>query len=348
MASRVSFPILKEDISGNFTLDKNVDVNDITIKKNGVLMDPQPTIYNNGDGTYYFEISESAKYTALLNGIEQDELKDVYICSDDNLTDENIEETPAKGKIQKDGEGDLYVYTDGSSEILDESDVIDNLTSTDTDKPLSANQGKHLEDNKIEISDIIDNLTSTDTNKPLSAKQGKVLKDAQTLNFANEHFIDDTKTISQNIEKLDEAIYVSQGENGGGQLSYRTIYAPVLEADATKDSEIPSQLQFWVDGGISKIKVSTYFNKRTTDIRLRVRALVWTEDIDSYAQMSVIFNGVTYGGTLMNNESAEQDEIVIDFSAIENGLQKVDVKLSSTGSYDAYMKNVVIDVESIA
>ena len=33
---------------------------------------------------------------------------------------------------------------------------------------------------KINISDIIDNLTSTDTGKPLSAKQGKVLKDLLT------------------------------------------------------------------------------------------------------------------------------------------------------------------------
>ena len=64
------------------------------------------------------------------------------------------------------------------------NDIKDNLTSTDTDKPLSANQGKVLKglidakdlSVKVNVSDIKDNLTSSDTNKPLSANQGKVLK----------------------------------------------------------------------------------------------------------------------------------------------------------------------------
>ena len=94
---------------------------------------------------------------------------------------------------------------------VNKTDIVDNLTSTNTDKPLSANQGKVLKDeiglkanttdltahtgntgihvttsdktkwnkvdNKIDKTDIVDNLTSTNTDKPLSAKQGKVLKD---------------------------------------------------------------------------------------------------------------------------------------------------------------------------
>ena len=94
---------------------------------------------------------------------------------------------------------------------VNKTDIVDNLTSTNTDKPLSANQGKILKgevglkanatdltahtgntdihvttsdktkwnkvDNKIDKIDIIDNLTSTNTDKPLSAKQGKALKD---------------------------------------------------------------------------------------------------------------------------------------------------------------------------
>ena len=61
--------------------------------------------------------------------------------------------------------------------------VVDNLTSSDTNKALSANQGRVLNENKVNISDIKDNLTSTDTNKPLSANQGKVLDtEIQDLN----------------------------------------------------------------------------------------------------------------------------------------------------------------------
>ena len=94
---------------------------------------------------------------------------------------------------------------------VNKTDIVDNLTSTNTDKPLSAKQGKVLKDdiglkanatdltshtsdtnihittaertkwnkvdNKVDKTNIVDNLTSTDTDKPLSAKQGKILKD---------------------------------------------------------------------------------------------------------------------------------------------------------------------------
>lgn len=52
------------------------------------------------------------------------------------------------------------------------SDIKNNLTSTDTDKPLSAKQGYELNNSKVNISDIQNTLFSSDTNKPLSAKQG--------------------------------------------------------------------------------------------------------------------------------------------------------------------------------
>jgi hypothetical protein len=75
---------------------------------------------------------------------------------------------------------------DIDSEKLDVADVVDNLTSTDTDKALSANQGKVLQDGKepadatiLKEADIVDNLTSTSTTAPLSANQGKVLQDGK-------------------------------------------------------------------------------------------------------------------------------------------------------------------------
>lgn len=55
------------------------------------------------------------------------------------------------------------------------SDVVDNLTSTYTTRPLSAKQGKNLQDNKVNKSDIADNLTTAVSSKVLSAKQGNVL-----------------------------------------------------------------------------------------------------------------------------------------------------------------------------
>ncbi|MCF8456726.1 MAG: hypothetical protein K9H62_12435 [Bacteroidales bacterium] len=58
------------------------------------------------------------------------------------------------------------------------SHIIDNLTSTDTDKPLSANQGYVLKGliDAITIPGIVDNLTTQEAGQTLSANQGYVLK----------------------------------------------------------------------------------------------------------------------------------------------------------------------------
>lgn len=62
----------------------------------------------------------------------------------------------------------------GGGGYLTPEDVVDSLTSTATDKPLSANQGKVLND---KIPTVDNSLTSTSTKHALSAYQGKVLND---------------------------------------------------------------------------------------------------------------------------------------------------------------------------
>jgi hypothetical protein len=69
------------------------------------------------------------------------------------------------------------------------SDVVNTLVSTETTKPLSAAQGKALNDkfanypltssltSKVNVSDIVNTLSSIETTKPLSAAQGKALND---------------------------------------------------------------------------------------------------------------------------------------------------------------------------
>ena len=73
---------------------------------------------------------------------------------------------------------------------VNKTDIVDNLTSTDTNKPLSANQGKILDDKKINKTSIATTIdsTSTDTQVP-SAKSvwGSLYKicDTQILVDAN-------------------------------------------------------------------------------------------------------------------------------------------------------------------
>lgn len=63
-----------------------------------------------------------------------------------------------------------------SQNALTASDVVDSLASDATDKPLSANQGMRLDLMKVSVSSIVDDLTTEETSKPLSARQGFVLK----------------------------------------------------------------------------------------------------------------------------------------------------------------------------
>jgi len=132
------------------------------------------TIYNEDDP---FDAPEIVRVTAI-SGDTLTVTRAQEGTSATNKTSGNtwyLELTPTAKTIQ-----------DIDSEKLDVADVVNNLTSTDTDKALSANQGKVLQDNKepadatiLKEADIVDNLTSTSTTAPLSANQGKVLEDGK-------------------------------------------------------------------------------------------------------------------------------------------------------------------------
>lgn len=65
----------------------------------------------------------------------------------------------------------------GKSNLISEGSIINVLTSTSSNKPLSAAMGKKLQDEKLAKTDVVNDLTTTDTTKALSAAQGAVLGD---------------------------------------------------------------------------------------------------------------------------------------------------------------------------
>lgn len=94
-------------------------------------------------------------------------------------------------------------------------DIRNTLTSTETNKPLSAAMGKKLQDEKLSKTDVVDNLTTTDTSKALSAAQGKVLNDKFNGNKININFSatsnsTDNATIKGYMGDIDGAILVSK------------------------------------------------------------------------------------------------------------------------------------------
>lgn len=95
------------------------------------------------------------------------------------------------------------------------SDINNTLTSSSIDKPLSAAQGKKLNNEKLAKTDVVNNLTTTDTSKALSAAQGKVLNDKFNGNKININFSatsnsTDNATIKGYMGNIDGATLVSK------------------------------------------------------------------------------------------------------------------------------------------
>lgn len=84
--------------------------------------------------------------------------------------------------------GGTLAVADGASVTgITTATIVDNVTSTDTDKALSANQGKVLKtavDAKIATASIVNNLTAGGIAVPLSAEQGKTLAGRVAANIA--------------------------------------------------------------------------------------------------------------------------------------------------------------------
>lgn len=96
---------------------------------------------------------------------------------------------PAQGDVYGVGTAEpyeLYIYDITKGWVANGTigggtsvDVVDNLTTADADKALSANMGKKLNDEKLAITNIVNNLTTNDSKKALSAAQGKALNESK-------------------------------------------------------------------------------------------------------------------------------------------------------------------------
>ena len=131
----------------------------------------------------------------------------------------------------------------GKSNLISEGSIINVLTSTSSNKPLSAAMGKKLQDEKLAKTDVVNNLTTTDTSKALSAAQGKALNDKFNGNKININFSatsnsTDNATIKGYMGNIDGATLVSKltyGANLVDSSSDDWVITP-QEVSATKVS----------------------------------------------------------------------------------------------------------------
>ena len=103
----------------------------------------------------------------------------------------------------------------GKFNLISEESIINVLTSTSSNKPLSAAMGKKLQDEKLAKTDVVNNLTTTDTSKALSAAQGKVLDDKFngnkiSINFSAISNTTDNATIKGYMGTIDGATLVKK------------------------------------------------------------------------------------------------------------------------------------------
>lgn len=96
-----------------------------------------------------------------------DDTFQLYVPSSDSRSIERLTITVSSNKVTG--------LTTISHLIVD--DIRNTLTSTETNKALSAAMGKKLQDEKLAKKDVVDNLTTDEASKALSAAQGKALND---------------------------------------------------------------------------------------------------------------------------------------------------------------------------
>lgn len=99
------------------------------------------------------------------------------------------------------------------------ADINNTLTSSSTDKPLSAAMGKKLNDEKLAKTDVVNNFTTNDATKPLSAAKGKELYDTITsnritINFGTAENTTSNDTIKACLNNLDSTSLIKKLKNG--------------------------------------------------------------------------------------------------------------------------------------
>ena len=115
---------------------------------------------------------------------------------------------------------------------VNKTDIIDNLTSTDTDKPLSANQGKVLKDGKIDKTSIATTISDTPSD-------GKVASE---------------KAIKTELDKKADMINIQEIKDADGKTRHLIMDIPSSHSISGKrtrlfisDNSLAIGLQIWDD-----------------------------------------------------------------------------------------------------
>lgn len=162
----------------------------------------------------------------------------------------------------------------GKFNLISEGSIINVLTSTSSNKPLSAAMGKKLQDEKLAKTDVVNNLTTTDTSKALSAAQGKALNDKFNGNKININF-------SATSNSTDNAtIKGYMGNIDGTTLVNKLTYGANLVDSSSEDWVITLQ-------EVSATKV-VFVGLKLQSFRIATKTITVTISGSNYTNMAVI------------------------------------------------------------
>ena len=161
----------------------------------------------------------------------------------------------------------------GKFNLISEGSIINVLTSTSSNKPLSAAMGKKLQDEKLAKTDVVNNLTTGEASKALSAAQGKALNDKFNGNKVNISF-------SATSNSTDNAtIKGYMGNIDGATLVRKLTYGANLVDSSSEDWVITLQ-------GVSDTKVS-FTGIRFAGFNLYSKNISLTISGSNYTNMTV-------------------------------------------------------------
>ena len=170
--------------------------------------------------------------------------------------------------------GEYSISEIGKFNLISEGSIINVLTSTSSNKPLSAAMGKKLQDEKLAKSDVVNNLTTTDTSKALSAAQGKALNDKFNENKININF-SATSNSTNNA-----TIKGYMGNIDGTTLVRKLTYGANLVDSSSEDWVITPQ-------EVSTSKV-VFVGLKLQSFRIATKTITVTISGSNYTNMAVI------------------------------------------------------------
>lgn len=239
-----------------------------------------------------------------------------------------------------------------SDAFLLESGVVNNLTSTVTSKPLSAAQGKKLQDEKLAKTDVVTSLSDSSTDKALAASMGKLLEEQKL----------DKASVINNLTSTDtsSALSAAQGKalndkiDGLGHVynvkGTKQIIEEVydISSSAKKGDVWNITNEFTLDGkpypaGTNVVCIQTWA-EQSADPSKNWDALGGTVDLSDYVTDEE-FNSLIEIVDSLSNTVVNKDEIINNLNSTSTdkplsaaqGKKLQDEKLAKTDASNTYL-----------